>query len=75
MNYQALPKVELDLQLDCSLSYDVVKKIIPDISFETYADSFIAPPKCTDLADYLTRTVKWFELMQTKEQLRLVTLD
>lgn len=75
MNYQALPKVELHLHLDCSLSYDVVKKIRPDISFETYADSFIAPPKCTDLADYLTRAVKGFELMQTKEQLRMVTLD
>ncbi len=31
--------------------------------------------KCNDLADYLKRAVKGFELMQTPEQLRLVTID
>lgn len=75
MNYQLLPKAELHLHLDCSLSYKVVQRINPAISFEEYKESFIAPPKCTDLADYITRAVKGFELMQTKEQLRLVTLD
>ncbi|HET9434740.1 MAG TPA: adenosine deaminase, partial [Chitinophagaceae bacterium] len=33
------------------------------------------PPKCYDLVDYLLRAIKGFELMQTKEHLRLVTLD
>lgn len=75
MNYQALPKIELHLHLDCSLSYKVVQQIDPSISYEAYRDSFVAPPKCTDLMDYLKRAVKGFELMQTKEQLRLVTLD
>ena len=75
MNYQSLPKIELHLHLDCSLSYKVVQQINPAISYEEYKDSFIAPPKCTDLADYISRAVKGFELMQTKEQLRLVTLD
>jgi len=75
MDYQQLPKVELHLHLDCSLSYKVVQQINPDITFEAYQESFIAPPKCTDLADYITRAIKGFELMQTKEQLRLVTLD
>lgn len=70
-----LPKVELHLHLDCSLSYEVVKEINPAITYEAYRESFIAPPKCTDLADYITRAIKGFELMQTKEQLRLVTLD
>lgn len=70
-----LPKVELHLHLDCSLSYEVVNQINPTISYEAYKESFIAPPKCTDLADYITRAIKGFELMQTKEQLRLVTLD
>lgn len=70
-----LPKVELHLHLDCSLSYEVVKTIQPKINLEEYKQSFIAPPKCTDLADYITRAIKGFELMQTKEQLRLVTLD
>ncbi|CAN5794059.1 hypothetical protein BH10BAC3_BH10BAC3_21070 [soil metagenome] len=75
MNYNNVPKVELHLHLDCSLSYDVVKKINPSVTLEDYQSSFIAPPKCTDLADYISRAIKGFELMQTKEQLRFVTLD
>ncbi len=75
MDYAKLPKVELHLHLDCSLSYDVVKKIDSAITFDEYRSSFVAPPKCNDLADYLTRAVKGFELMQTKEQLQWVVLD
>lgn len=75
MNYTTLPKIELHLHLDCSLSYEVVQQIAPSISYETYRESFIAPPKCTDLADYLTRAVSGTALMQTKAELRLVTLD
>jgi adenosine deaminase len=74
-DYNKVPKVELHLHLDCSLSYEVVKAINPSISLDEYKRDFIAPPKCTDLADYISRSVKGFELMQTKEQLRLVTLD
>jgi adenosine deaminase len=75
MDYKNLPKIELHLHLDCSLSYKVVQQINPAITLEEYQESFIAPPKCTDLVDYISRSVKGFELMQTKEQLRLVTLD
>jgi adenosine deaminase len=75
MDLNALPKVELHLHLDCSLSYSVARRIQPDLTFEAYRESFIAPAKCTDLADYISRAVKGFELMQTPEHLRLVTLD
>lgn len=75
MDYRSLPKIELHLHLDCSLSYKVVQQIDPSVSWEAYRESFVAPPKCTDLNDYLTRAVKGFSLMQTPEQLRLVTLD
>ncbi len=71
----SLPKVELHLHLDCSLSYEVVKSIDPDITEQQYLHDFIAPPKCTDLADFLTRAVKGFALMQTKEQIQLVVHD
>ncbi len=74
-DYSKLPKIELHLHLDCCLSFDVVQKIAPTISYETYQESFIAPPKCTSLADYITRAVSGCDLMQTSEQLRLVTLD
>ncbi|WP_435353761.1 adenosine deaminase [Emticicia sp. SJ17W-69] len=74
-DYSKLPKVELHLHLDCCLSFDVVHKIDPTINYQTYRASFIAPAKCTDLADYITRAVSGCNLMQTSEQLRLVTLD
>lgn len=72
---QTLPKVELHLHLDCSLSYKVVRQLNPGITEAEYRRSFIAPAKCTDLADFITRAVRSIELMQTREQLRLVTLD
>jgi adenosine deaminase len=75
MNFQDLPKVELHLHLDCSLSYAVVKQLKPSITPEEYQKSFIAPPKCVDLADYISRASKGFELMQTEAQLRLVVYD
>jgi len=75
MNVNNLPKVELHLHLDCSLSYKVVKQLRPETTFDEYQESFVAPPKCTDLADYITRAIKGIELMQTPDELRLVTLD
>ena len=75
MNNQSLPKIELHLHLDCSLNYKVVQQLNPSITYDEYQQSFIAPAKCTDLADYISRAIKGVELMQTKEQLRLVTLD
>lgn len=70
-----LPKIELHHHMDCSLSFEVVQKIDSTITYEAYKRDFIAPAKCTDLADYITRAVKAVDLMQTGEQLRLVTLD
>ena len=75
MNFQHLPKVELHLHLDCSLSYAVVSQIDPSITRADYQNSFIAPAKCTNLADFLTRAPSGIRLMQTEEQLRLVTQD
>lgn len=75
MNFDILPKIELHLHLDCSLSYDVVKKLDPSVTPEQYDHEFIAPPKCDDLVDFLKRAVKGFQLMQTKEALELVVYD
>lgn len=73
--YSTFPKIELHLHLDCSLSYKVIKKIDPAVTFETFRETFIAPPKCNDLADYLSTANHHVNLMQTSEALRLVTLD
>lgn len=75
MNFTQLPKVELHLHLDCSLSFEVVSQLDPSVTREAYEHDFIAPAKCTNLADFLTRAPKGFQLMQTEQQLRLVTAD
>jgi adenosine deaminase len=75
MSFHHLPKVELHLHLDCSLSYEVVSQIDPAITRADFQDNFIAPAKCIDLADCLTRASSGIRLMQTEEQLRLVTQD
>jgi len=71
----AWPKVELHLHLDCSLSYEVVHQLNPSITPQAYRDQFIAPPVCTNLADYITRADRAVDIMQTQTALRLVTLD
>jgi adenosine deaminase len=75
MIIQQLPKVELHLHLDCGLSYEVVSTINPSVTKAAYLQDYIAPAKCENLADFLTRAVKGFALMQTKEQLQLVVHD
>jgi adenosine deaminase len=75
MDFKALPKVELHLHLDCSLSYKVVSRLDPSITQDEYQNDFIPPDKCTSLAEVLTRASKSVALMQTEEQLRLVTFD
>jgi len=70
-----LPKIELHLHLDCSLSYRVVSRLAPSISREEFDAEFIAPAQCTSLADFLTRAPRGFQLMQSDEALQLVVED
>jgi adenosine deaminase len=70
-----IPKVELHLHLDCSLSYAAVARLDPSISRAEYDAEFVAPPQCASLADFLTRALRGFQLMQTRDALRLATED
>jgi len=70
-----LPKAELHLHLDCSLSFDVVSKLRPEITLEDYKRDFIAPPKCDNLADFLKRASSGISLMQTEYELKAVVQD
>jgi adenosine deaminase len=70
-----LAKVELHLHLDCSLSYRAVARLDPAVSLEEYQREFIAPPRCTSLADFLTRAPRGFQLMQNEAALSLVVED
>lgn len=72
---QSLPKIELHLHLDCSLSFDVASKLNPSLTRAEYDHDFIAPAKCLNLPDLLTRARQGIALMQTEHQLRLVTHD
>lgn len=69
------PKVELHLHLDCSLSYKAVAGLAPEVTREEYLRDYVAPSRCTNLADFLARAPKGFRLMQTEEALRAVTAD
>lgn len=75
MNIPSLPKIELHLHLDCSLSFEVVKKLRPGITKEEYKREFIAPKNCASLEEYLKCAQAPIAIMQTKEQLKAVTLD
>lgn len=70
-----LPKVELHLHLDCSLSYKAVSRLRPDITEQEYQQIFVAPGKRRNLADYLTRAPHAVSLMQSETALRLVVAD
>lgn len=72
---QSLPKVELHLHLDCSLSFDVVSKIRPVISESEYNSEFIGPRKCSNLGEILKYVTNQVNLMQTETNLRLVVQD
>ena len=70
-----LPKVELHLHLDCSLSYKVVARLDSSVTREEYLRDYVAPARCTNLADFLARAPMGFRLMQSEAALRAVTED
>ena len=75
INFTALPKIELHLHLDCSLSYNVVQVLDPTVTDDQYRNEFMASINCRDLNDYIAKAGRAIDLMQTGESLRLVTLD
>jgi adenosine deaminase len=75
MKLRSLPKVELHLHLDCSLSYKAVSTLAPSVTRGEYQSEYSAPARCANLADFLSRAPKGFLLMQTEDSLRLVTED
>ena len=73
--FKDIPKIELHLHLDCSLSYDVVKKIDPTVNLNQYKSSFQAGKSCSSLKDYLRCVDRAIDLMQTKENLEFIVED
>ena len=70
-----LPKTELHLHLDCSLSFDAARALDSALTQEEYRRRFIAPPKCRTLVEFLETAPSGFNLMQSEHALRLVVRD
>lgn len=75
MDLTTLPKIELHSHLDCCLTFDAVNEIDPAITQEQYARDFVAPAKCESLADYLTYTFNYRNILQTENALRIAVHD
>ena len=76
MDFATLPKIELHLHLDCSLSYAVVSRIDPSVTLQEYQQEFQGPTSSfTNLEEFFKRAPKGTALMQTEGQIRLVTFD
>jgi adenosine deaminase len=57
------------------LSYEVVQQLDASVSREEYENEFKVPYDCRSLVEYIKRAQRPIQLMQTADQLRLVTLD
>jgi adenosine deaminase len=76
MDFATLPKIELHLHLDCSLSYAAVSRIDPSVTLQAYQQEFNGPTsRFTNLEGFFKRAPKGTALMQTEGQIRLVTFD
>lgn len=75
MDQRYVPKVELHVHLDCSMSYQSVSALDPNIDPERYREKYLAPAKCYDLVDYFRYLVAPQSLLQTEEALELATTD
>ena len=75
MSYKTLPKIELHVHLDCSLSYNLVKKLRPETTIQEYNQNFKAGESCSSLKHYIKCADNAISLMQTKESLELVMED
>jgi adenosine deaminase len=73
--WRRVPKVELHLHLDTSISFDVARRLEPTMTREQYLAEFQAPPKVGSLTNFLTRAFRQVAMLQTAEALRLLTDD
>lgn len=70
-----LPKVELHLHLDCSMSFESVAALVPGMTRERYRAEFLAPSKCVNLVDYFRYLDAPLAMLQSKQALRIATID
>lgn len=74
-DFRRMPKVELHLHLDCSLSLASVSELDPTVTPERYRAEFLAPRKCVNLVDYFRYLAAPLALLQTERGLTVATID
>jgi len=75
VTHLTLPKVELHLHLDCSLSYEGVRRLQPSTTVEEFRRHFMAPARCINLAEFLSRVPRVLRLLQSEEALGVLVED
>lgn len=75
MTLAALPKVELHLHLDCSMSYRAMARLVPGLTADEYSRDYVAPARCANLLEFLNRSRKGVLLLQDEPALKLVVED
>jgi adenosine deaminase len=70
-----LPKIELHLHLDCSLSYEGVRRLRPSVTLDEYRREYEAPTRCANLAEFLSRVPKVLGMLQSREALAIMVED
>lgn len=73
--WRALPKVELHLHLDTSVSFAVASHLEAGLTHAQYLEEFQAPARVGSLSEFLRRALRQVGLLQTEEALQLLTAD
>ncbi len=75
MNLRALPKVELHLHMDMSLSYEAVAELAPAVTPDDYKRDYAGKLEFTNLTEFLSRTPNILALEQDERGLRVMVKD
>lgn len=77
MNFDVrnIPKIELHVHLDTCISYHCARMLMPSLNLRMFRTKFIAPEKCHDLGDFLSRITPQLDLLQTTCALRQAVDD
>jgi adenosine deaminase len=71
----ALPKIELHLHLDNSISYEGLRRLKPSVTEDEYRREYVAPMPCANLNQFLSCAPRHLELFQRTEALQILVDD